>query len=249
MGIRYYGWPLRTQADFERAVDDPCATSYVLDRREATINEENCVGLDKGFRVLLDYFLQDWMPEPSTESLLEGDGPPNTTELSTLAAADRCHCIDDRQINVLPRAGALLLLGDVLYSDGYATWKPYYGIVPRSTCGSPPMTMRELTSRNSRKPVVRQTGRTAAVCSGRSGKRSNGSPTTVPASFTRSASNGRPVTGCGLQVSEHPVFVLTDQHHAVDDKLCRLAVSIQAPVGGVAAVAIANRTRSRGRYR
>lgn len=130
MGIRYYGWPLRTQADFERAVDDPCATSYVLDRREATINEENCVGLDKGFRVLLDYFLQDWMPEPSTESLLEGDGPPNTTELSTPAAADHCHCIDDRQINVLPRAGALLLLGDVLYSDGYATWKPYYGIVP-----------------------------------------------------------------------------------------------------------------------
>ncbi|PPG29761.1 hypothetical protein [Pseudoclavibacter sp. RFBB5] len=130
MGIRYYGWPLRTQADFERAVDDPCATSYALDRREAAIDDENCVGLDKGFRVLLDYFLRDWMPGPSADSLLEVAGPPGSSALATMATPDRCHCIDERQINVLPRAGALLLLGDVLYSDGYASWKPYYGIVP-----------------------------------------------------------------------------------------------------------------------
>ena len=125
MGIRYYGWPLRTELDIEAALQDPCAVARAVDAREGDQGGDNCLGLDKSFGLLLNYFLGGMAP-PTHQTFSPGEalGDRDLADLMT-----RCECVDDRQIMVLPRPGALILQGGVLFEPDGLSWKPFYGVI------------------------------------------------------------------------------------------------------------------------
>ena len=125
MGIRYYGWPLRTELDVEAALQDPCAVARAIDAREGDEGGDNCLGLDKSFRLLLSYFLGGAVSPDHTRFTPANEiGDRDLADLMT-----RCECVDDRQIMVLPRPGALILQGDVLFEPDGLSWKPFYGVI------------------------------------------------------------------------------------------------------------------------
>ncbi|WP_134323067.1 hypothetical protein [Cumulibacter soli] len=138
MGIRYYGWPLRTDLDFAAALNDPCSASRVIDQREAAHAPHNCVGLDKAHLMLYQYFTTATSIEPplADPTMRFRESRPNEPDAKLRDVLDpeafsECECVAAGMVTVMPRPGAILLTGDAVGRWSPSGVAPYFGVVRR----------------------------------------------------------------------------------------------------------------------